>query len=241
LKEETIQILQKLLDLDFNKFRRSFINSRDKELYKKFLLAIMPKIINLIDNVDLEDKIEYMNPLTDLIIYLFEIISIDELHSLGIINLILDKFMHNCDYKTLCAKALAGMSINFFESIENQNNLVSTSSSPEILQKFNEDNAFLVYVYENFSQLLLSLLNQPDTVNKAYRKDVTYALLNITYYANRKLKVLTEQFSENEKLLKSKMTFINKISLIFFEDEINSKNKQDPFMVKYFFNIFMVN
>ena len=201
----------------------------------------MPIIKNLIDNVALDDNIEYLNPFTDLIIYLFEIVPVDELQTLGIINSIFDKFMHNCKHKNLCAKALAGMSINFFESTQNCVNTFGLDLTPELIKQFNEDNEYLVYVYQKFSDVLLSLLTVPAEENKNYRKDATYALLHITDYANKKLKIVTHHFYESETLLKTKMDLINKIGMMFLTDEIVNDAKQDPFMIKYFYNIFMVN
>ena len=204
------------------------------------MLKVISKINYLVSNVKPDDSIEYLNPLTDVIIYLFETIPIEELQKLAIVNNVLDKFVNNCEHQNLCSKALAGMSINFFESVHDRTEFSNKDLTPELLEKYNSDNEYLVYVYGSFSEKLLILLNQEEELNRTYRKDVTYALLNITYYANKKLKVLTEQFSENEQLLKTKMVLINKIAVIFLDDEITNKTKQDAFMVNYFYNIILV-
>lgn len=136
------------------------------------------------------------------------------------------------------SKVLAVMSINFLESLD------QTPGYPEILtdeiiRKIDDENNYLVYIYEKFSDKLLELLKAKENHN--YRKDVTYALLNITCYANRKVKMITDRLTQNsDTSLNKKMTTVNKFSMIFLKDEIDYEYKRDPFMIEFFYKLILV-
>ena len=51
-----------------------------------------------------DDEAEFLNVLTDIIIFMFETLSIDELQEYGVTNNVLDIYIKNCRHCNLCAK-----------------------------------------------------------------------------------------------------------------------------------------
>lgn len=106
LKCQTYHILERLLDLDYYKLKRSYVNSYYKKFYADFFRNILTQIIDVIayELKSISMDINILNPFTNIVVYIIETIPIDELVSLNFVNTLLGVFISNCRNQTACAK-----------------------------------------------------------------------------------------------------------------------------------------